>query len=247
VKKWRGNMWEIAICESDPEFVELIEQTVREFYAAHEKEILIKKYADGCSLIDCVNEPIDLIFLDTRLKDVNGYSLAEMICSRSSKKGCYIIFLGRDDSNVSTAFLFHPFGYIIKDRWQEDAVAVLTRLWEHDHRIRSVGFTKRKTKTRLRLSDIMYIEIRKKTLLFCCTHGESYRFTAQIRDYEMLEDGYYFVHSTKSFLVNCAYVKGIKGMVYLKDGTILPCSDSCSKKTRRMWKQYMRDTMRELR
>jgi DNA-binding LytR/AlgR family response regulator len=239
-------MWEIAICESDLEFVEQIEQKLNEFYKVNKKEIRIKKFADGCSLIDCINNPMDLIFLSTRLRDVDGYSIAELICSRYSKKGSYIVFLGRDDSDVATAFLFQPFGFITKDRWYEEADVVLTRLWQHDHRKRSVEITTCKARTQVRISDIMYIEIRKKTLMFCCTKGKSYCFTAQIRDYEMLEDGYYFVHSTKSFLVNCAYVKGIKGMVYLKDGTILPCSDSCSKKMRWMWNRYMIDTMREL-
>jgi DNA-binding LytR/AlgR family response regulator len=239
-------MWEIAICESDPEFVELMEQTLKAFYRAHKKEIRIRRYADGCSLIDSVDETMDLIFLSTGLLDVDGYSIAELICSRYSKKGSYIVFTGREEFGIETAFLFQPFGFVMKERWQKDAGAVLNRLWRHDHRKRSLEMGKRRKRTPVRLSEIMYIEIRKKTLLFCCTHGESYRFTAQIRDYEMLEDGYYFVHSTKSFLVNCAYVKGIRGMVYLKDGTILPCSVSCSKKTRRMWKDYMRDTMREL-
>jgi DNA-binding LytR/AlgR family response regulator len=239
-------MWEIAVCESDPEFVELIEQTLNKFYEAHEEEIRIKEFADGCSLIDCINEPIDLIFLSTRLRDVDGYSMAELICSRYSKRKTHIIFLGNNERDVTSAFLFQPFGYIQKDRWREDAEAVLERLWKHDHRRRSLEIRKRRTKMQVRISEIMYIEIKKKTLLFCCAHGKSYRFTAQIRDYEMLEEDCYFVHSTKSFLVNCAYVQGIKGMVYLKDGTILPCSISCSKKTRQMWEKYMQDTMKEL-
>jgi DNA-binding LytR/AlgR family response regulator len=239
-------MWEIAICESDPEFVELIEQTLNEFYKAHEKEIRIRKYADGCSLIDSVNEPMDLILLSTGLLDVDGYSIAELICSRYSKKGSYIIFTGKKESEMEKAFLFQPFGFIIKDRWQKEADEVLDRLWRHDHRKRSLEMGRRKKKTRVRLSDIMYIEIRKKTLLFCCANGESYRFTAQMCDYEMLEDGCYFVHCTKSFMVNCAYVKGIAGWIYLKDGTMLPCSRSCNKKMRRMWHQYMNDTMKPL-
>jgi DNA-binding LytR/AlgR family response regulator len=239
-------MWEIAICESDPEFVELMEQTLKAFYGVHKKEIRIRRYADGCSMIDSVDETMDLILLSTGLLDVDGYSIAELICSRYSKKGSYIIFTGRDDSEMEKAFLFQPFGFVIKDRWEKDADTVLERLWRHDHRKRSLEMGKRKKRTQVRLSEIMYIEIRKKTLLFCCAHGESYRFTAQICDYEMLEDGCYFVHSTKSFMVNCAYVKGIKDGIYLKDGTMLPCSHSCNKKARRMWAQYMNDTMKPL-
>jgi DNA-binding LytR/AlgR family response regulator len=239
-------MWEIAICESDPEFVELMEQTLKEFYGAHKREIRIRRHADGCSLIDSVDEAMDLIFLSTGLPDVDGYSIAELICSRYSKKGSYIIFTGREDSGMEKAFLFQPFGFVIKDRWQKDAGEVLNRLWQHDHRKRSIEMGKRRKRTQVRLSEVMYIEIRKKTLLFCCAHGESYRFTAQIRDYEMLEDGCYFVHSTKSFMVNCAYVKGIKGWIYLKNGTTLTCSSSCNKKARRIWAQYMSDIMKPL-
>jgi DNA-binding LytR/AlgR family response regulator len=234
-------MWEIVICDSDEAFVEKVKEKLTGFYAKRGMGIRIKVYPNGYSLIPDVDEPMDLILLSTRLSDLDGYIIAELIRTRRSKLESKIVFLGEKDSDVFGAFDYEPFGFIRKSHWEEEAEATLSRLWACDHRERSIEVIYQKTRKRVRVSSIMYIEKQEHSLTVWCTQGESYRFKARMADYERLLEGYYFVHSSRSFLVNCAYVHGIKDTVMLKNGSEIPCSKSCRAQVREMWKRYMKE------
>lgn len=234
-------MWEIVICNSDGIFVERIQKTLTVFYGEHEMKIRIRVYPDAASLISDVDEPMDLILLSTQLSDMDGYLLAELLRTRKSKQESKLIFCGEEDGDVFAAFSYLPFGYIRKNRWDTEADDVLVRLWKYDHRERSIEVVYQRKKKRVRVSDIIYIEGQGHGLTVCCAQGETYHFRGRMAEYEALLDGYYFVHSAKSYLVNCAYVKGITSKVWLKDGGQLPCSRSCAAQTKRMWERYMRE------
>jgi DNA-binding LytR/AlgR family response regulator len=184
---------------------------------------------------------MDLILLSTRLSDINGYAIAELIGTRWSKRESKLIFLGEEGSDVLAAFAYQPFGYIPKNQWDARAENVLWRLWRCDHRERSVEVLYQKKKKYVRVSNIMYIEVQGHSLTVWCERGECYRFTGRLSEYEKLLEGYYFVRSSKSFLVNCAYVHGITDMVRLKNGCEIPCSRSYSSGIRQMWDRYMRE------
>jgi DNA-binding LytR/AlgR family response regulator len=221
-------------------------ETLHNFYEERGMEIQIRIYPDGYSLIPDVDTPMDLILLDTRLSDLNGYIIAELLRTRRSKRDSLIVFLGDPKSDVYEAFSYLPFGYIRKDHWAEESGALLARLWRYDHRERSVEVVYQRKRKRVRVSSIMYIEGQGHSLTVFCTQGENYRFRGRMAEYEALLDGYYFVRSAKSFLVNCAYVRGITNRVELKNGCEIPCSKSCTAQTRQMWDRYMQEMARGL-
>jgi DNA-binding LytR/AlgR family response regulator len=239
-------MWEIVICDSDEVFVERVEETVTSFYAKREMEIHIQVYPDGYTIIPAINEPMDVIFLSTRLSDVSGFCIAALLRTRRLKRDSKIVFLGEEDGDVFESFTYQPFSFIRKCRWESEAEDVLSHLWACDHRERSVQVMYQRKRKQVRVSSIMYIEAYGHSLTVWCTKGESYRFHGRMAEYEERLKGYYFVHSAKSYLVNCAYVHGIKDTVQLKNGFEIPCSKSCSTKTRQMWYRYMQEMARAL-
>jgi DNA-binding LytR/AlgR family response regulator len=187
---------------------------------------------------------MDLILLGTQLSDLSGYIIAQLIRTRCLKRDTALVFLGEDDSDVFGAFAYRPFDYIRKDHWDTEADTMLARLWQYDHRDRSIEVMFQRKKKSVRVSSIMYIEGQGHSVIVCCTNDESYRFRGRMAEYEERLDGYYFVRSAKSFLVNCAYVKGITNRVWLKDGSEIPCSKSCTAQTRQMWNRYMQEMAR---
>lgn len=237
-------MWEIVICDADESFVEEVKKRVSAFYGERGMEIRITKYLDAYAFIEDVDKPMDLILMGTKQNKVDGYVLSDVIRSRPAKKNTILVFLGEKDEDVFGAFVYRPFDYIRKHRWEIDLPVMLQRLWKADHRQRSVEIRYQRKTRRVRVSDIMYIEGQGHDLTVYCTRGENYRFRAKMAEYEKQLQGYYFVHSAKSFLVNCAYVKEVSDRVTLNDGSEIPCSKSCMAQIKQMWQRYMKEIMR---
>jgi DNA-binding LytR/AlgR family response regulator len=234
-------MWDIAICESDYSFAEQVENKLNNFFSHHEMEIRIQKYFDSVSFIDELEQPRDLILLCTKLSDANGYSVARLICDNNTRQGNNIIFLGEDDANISTAFEFWPFGYIKKVNWNKNSDEVLTRLLVRDHLERSVEVLLFQQKKQIKVTSIIYIQRKGHYLNFYCLRNEFYHFRGELEKYDRLLRGYYFVHVTKTYLVNCAYIKEISDIVRFKDGTVIRCSKAYRENARNMWFRYLKE------
>ena len=72
-------MWNIAICDSDKKFAEKFGEQVVRFYREKNLEVELKYFEDGNHFSEATEYPANLIFLNTRLSDVNGYSLAAQL------------------------------------------------------------------------------------------------------------------------------------------------------------------------
>jgi DNA-binding LytR/AlgR family response regulator len=199
-------MWEIAICESDYDFAGLVENKLNAFFSYHDMDFKIQKYPDGASFIADLEHPWDLILLCTTLSDTDGYSVAKLICDRDYKQGTNIIFLGDENANIFKAFEFWPFGYIKKNEWNKKSNEVLIRLLVRDHLERSVGIMYFKQEKQIRVTSIMYIQRKGHYVNILCLRGDFYHFRGELAKYDRLLRGYYFVHVSKTYLVNCAYV-----------------------------------------
>jgi DNA-binding LytR/AlgR family response regulator len=238
-------MWEIVICDADEAFVETLKEKLEAFYGNRGFAIHLTVYRDAFSFIEGIdNQPMDLIFMSTQMPKLDGYLLSEVIRSRPGKRDSILVFLGDQDKDVFGAFAYQPFDYIRKQYWEEMLPVTLKRLWRMDHRKRGVEICYQRKRRWLRVTDIICIEGQGHYLTFHCVKGETYRFRGRMADYEQLLCGYYFVHSAKSFYINCAHIKEIRSMVLMKDGTKIPCSKSCGAQTKRMWHRYMREMMR---
>lgn len=237
-------MWEIVICDADEVFVQTLEEKLTEFYRECGLEIHVRTYAEGYSFLEDVDEPMDLIFLSTRLPKLDGYLLAEVIRSRPSKKDSMIVFLGEQDGDVFGTFPYRPFDYIRKNCWEDTLPPMLKRLWQYDHRERSIRIRYQRKERLVRVSDIRYIESQGHDLTVHCMHGEAYRFRGRLSELEEVLEGYYFVRTAKSFLVNCAHVQEMTNRIALRDGSELPCSKSCNGQAKQMWQRYMREMQR---
>ena len=84
-------MLHIAICDDEKNFVQYLTDLLNRYSKETGRDIKITPYYDGMELIEKYDTTIDLIFLDIRMKLVNGLHAAERIRQRDERVG--IIFL----------------------------------------------------------------------------------------------------------------------------------------------------------
>lgn len=236
-------MWDIAICESDENFVALLTEKLKEFYSGREFEITIHVYSNGQSFIDALNQPQDLIFLNTQLSDMSGFVVAELLLLSRKQKNPVLIFMSDQEKGVFRSFFYQPFWYIRKDMLEDELNTALKRLWILDHRERSVHIRQKRSDKYIRVEDIIYIETQGHNLVFHCKDGD-YRFRSRMAVYEERLKDYYFVHPAKSFLINCAHVDMFTNTVRMKDGSIIPCSKARCAEAKRMRQRYIDEVER---
>ena len=84
-------MIHIAICDDEKDFVAYLTGLLDQYATETGEEIKVTAYYDGMELIEKYDTTIDLIFLDIRMRLVNGLRTAERIRQMDTKVG--IIFL----------------------------------------------------------------------------------------------------------------------------------------------------------
>lgn len=235
-------MWEVVICDSDKNFVSELENYVHDFYGERKLETNIQVYTEGTAFLDAVaGQKVDLLFLNTRLSDMHGFTLAEKLRGQEDKQNTSLVFLSDHDEDVFDSFMYRPFGYMRKTQAKNDLDRILHRLWNVEHADRSITVRHQRTQKLLRIQDIMYMESQGHYLSIHCSDGAVYRFRGRMAEYEELLQGSFFVHSTKSYFVNCAYIAEVKEQVCLTDDTKIPCSKARKNEVKKMCDVYLKD------
>jgi len=234
-------MWEIVICDADAGFAKMLEEKLYAFYQSRDFEARVTICLNGQEFVKAMDQPVDLVFMNTRLPDMTGYIPLEVIRLRPEKEKVIIILLSEHDEDVFDAFTFQPFAYIRKKFFEQEFERGMKRLWATDHRMRSIRIRFRQKERLVRVSDIMYMESQGHYVDIYCINGLKYRFRSSIGYLLKLLEGNYFAQPSKSYLVNCAYVKEIRKKVILSDDTEIPCSKSRKSQTEKMWQRYIQE------
>ncbi len=235
-------MWEVVICDSDKSFATELEDHVRDFYQDRKLETNVQIYTEGAAFRRDLDErKMDLIFLNTRLSDVHGYEIAREIRNHEEKKEASLIFLSDHDEDVFEAFSYQPVAYMRKMHSEQELEKILCRLWGMKHAGRSITVRHQRTHKLLRIQDIMYLESQGHYISVHCVDGESYRFRGRMAEYEEMLQGCFFVHSAKSYLINCAYIESVGENVKLNNGITVPCSKSRKSEVRKVCEFYLKD------
>lgn len=93
-----------------------IAEKLREFYPA---ECEISRYANGANLlVDSVCELFDTFFLDSEMREIDGFSLAKKI--RSGNSFAKIIFVTKNTELAHIGYLYGAFRYVRKFVLEEE-------------------------------------------------------------------------------------------------------------------------------
>ena len=216
-------MLHIAICDDEKGFVQYLTDLLNRYSKETGQDIKITPYYDGIELIEKYDTTIDLIFLDIRMKLVNGLHAAERIRQRDERVG--IIFLTTLTQYGLEGYKYQADDYIIKPikyaRLKDEMSLFLKK---HRHDISPfIIISNDKGKYRITLKDIRYIETSNRNLLVHAQDDIICYKTMKEMEQSLSSQGFGRCHS--GYLVNMLYIKRVEKLdVILTTGEIIPIS-----------------------
>lgn len=105
----------VAVCDDNKVMLEFISRNVDENLTSLDVVHEMSNFENGTGLISQHEKtPFDVVFLDIRLPDIDGFEAARLVKSTSEKT--QIIFITTESSLVYDSFDYHPFYFIPKGK-----------------------------------------------------------------------------------------------------------------------------------
>lgn len=217
-------MIHIAICDDEKDFVAYLTGLLDQYATETGEEIKVTAYHDGMELIEKYDTTIDLIFLDIRMRLVNGLRTAERIRQMDTKVG--IIFLTTLTQYGLEGYKYQATNYIIKPikyaRLKEEMKQWLERHRQDDSPF--IVVVNDAGKFKVFLKSLRFIETFNRNLLLH-TDQENIICYKKMKELEaeLVQHGFVRCHS--GYLVNLFYVKRIEKLdIILTTGERVPIS-----------------------
>ncbi len=214
----------IAICDDDKSVLMQLSDTVGgllergdELQAFEATELLYEAHERA---------PFDAVILDIEMPGINGIDIGWEL--KRLYPHTYIVYVTRFPNFAMEAFRVRAFHYLLKPVSPTDLSWVLEDIREGYASLApgTLEIESREIHAYEKLSDILYMEsfLHKLTLH---TRLRSHTFPGRLGDYEeaLAGKGFYRVH--RSYLVNLAHVKSIRGRkVWVDDSGPIPIGDN---------------------
>lgn len=249
-------MISVAICDDNIIFLERLHRETKKSLTRYKIPHSIKCFSSGAEFLEQHgNTPFDVVFLDIKMPDMDGFQVAERL-RRSSEK-TLIVFVTNEDTLVYDSFSFQPFDFIpklppeslnlpdTKDFMSRRIDNVIKRI---SHRLAAAERICLEMpygeKLLVPIEDILTV----KTAGNYVEYGIRDRKPVKVRkklDEVMSElDNKLFVRLHKSYAVNMGFIKRIdysELLVTLKDGSLLNVSRPHKKDVEAAYLEYLRN------
>lgn len=228
-----------AICDDELTMLDHLYTHISKEFERQNAGAHIDKFMTGKDFLDAHKaEPYDVVFLDIRMPDINGFDIAAEL--RRITEKTYIIFITTENTLVYDSFSFQPFDFIPKTLPSElgtDALSnflvnrltnVIARLLKQISSVKTVSLTLRyNQKLSVNISDIQIIQSVRNYAEYVIADHEPVRIRAKLDDIERGLDGHLFGRPHKSYIVNMNYIKNVDSRnmtLTLKSGDIISIS-----------------------
>ncbi|MBQ7115269.1 MAG: response regulator transcription factor [Clostridia bacterium] len=222
-------MLKIAICDDEKNVCDYIEKRVMDFLAKADSEGEATVFYDSAPLIEfCKENPsyLDIIFLDIKMKTVNGVDCAKQL--RDLGVEALIVFVTSSAEYVFSGYEVKAFRYILKtdlvnafDRIFGECLNELSKADDSFYTVKTASAVKN-----IPLNDIFYFESNKRVLIVH-TKNDEYSFYGKLDAVEKELEGKDFIRTHQSYLVNAKKIKSVsKDSAELLNGELLPVSKS---------------------
>lgn len=202
-------MLHIAICDDEKTFVHHLEELLSQYILETGEEIKTSIFYDGLDLIEKYDPSFDLIFLDIQMKMVDGLRAARRIREKDESVG--IIFLTTLAQYGLEGYKYQAANYIIKPLQYGRLKAELDKFIRRRHQETEPALiiSNDTGKYKVILKNLRYVETYNRNLLFH-TEQESILCYRSMKEMEKRLQGSSFARCHTSYLINLAYVKGVK-------------------------------------
>lgn len=216
-------MLRIAIVEDDPTDLAQIMEYLRYYEAEHSQTFSVRQFTDPVRFLADYRPDFDMVFMDIELPHFNGVEAAKRL--RALDNIVTLTFITNMEQCAvkgyevdALDFVVKPINYYRFSSMMTKAIRSIAKRAEKEILVRSSSKI-----TRLRISQIYYVEIRDHLLLFHSDLGDLDSW-GNLSDIERELAEYDFVRCSSSYLVNLRHVVAVDGNTVVVAGDQLPIS-----------------------
>lgn len=196
----------IGICDDVFEYCSSVKSYVEYYLKMNNIKYEIHTFLNGKDLINS-NINFDILFLDIELEDISGITVAEHMLNYSPNT--IIIIVTNYRKYLDAAMDLNALRFIDKPITQERVTSVLEKAISEINNGSITIHTKTNEIKKMKKSDIIYVEVVRKTTTFYTKNGivECNQPITKFRD---VLNSSYFAIPHNSFIVNLNYVLSYK-------------------------------------
>lgn len=216
-------MVKIVIVEDDPSDLSRLTDCLRQYEKEQREQFSVKSFSNPSDFLNTYQPDCDLIFMDIELPLFNGVDVARQL--REIDSVVTLVFITNMEQYAVNGyevdaldFVVKPINYYRFSSMMRKALRGIARRGEKEIVVQSTG-----TITRLRTSQIYYVEIRDHLLIYHTDQGK-FESWGKLADVEAELSNHHFVRSGSSHLVNLRHVISVTGNSVNVAGTTLPIS-----------------------
>lgn len=215
-------MIKTAICDDENFFVDELYTKIKDFFLNKRVGFSATKYMSGKALAEHARD-YDLIFLDVKMRDQDGFKTAEALRKRGFSGHLIFVTIMKDD--VYKAFEYEAFDYLVKPLSKTSFEHTMDRfLRTLQNGGKQLIITRKSQQQIVNFSDILYCEVINRKIYLHLSNGNTIEYYGKISELEQ-RLGVVFFKSHRSYLVNLKYITGYNANeIILDSGEKLPLS-----------------------
>lgn len=233
-------MIRIAICDDERDMLDAARKKVSDFFRRKNMETEILQFSCGEELLAC-DRTIDILFLDIRMKKMDGMETARRLRSRKFKG--FLIFMTVLKEMVFNAFEVQAFDYLVKPIKEQSFEKTMERLLASMQTVGETSLLVQKgyESSIIPFDDIVFAEIIDRKVYLHLISSEVIDYYDRIENLET-RLGSRFFRCHRSFLIHLKYLKSYRnGTACMENGKEIPVSRLRSKAFSGVILQYMKE------
>lgn len=237
-------MIRIAICDDEPEWINIAHEIVEIFFEERSIENTIETFDNAQSLLKAavaLKEPFNILILDIDMPDINGFDAAEKL--KELYPDMLLMFYTAHEQYVFDSFRFQPFRYIRKEHVNQELKPALLEAYRIIDLCRDkfVELKSSDNTFNIKVSDILYFETNKRKCDVHLKDGSILTVRQMIKALCTMIGGDNFVMVHSGAVVNIKYISCFSNFdVTLENGIRLPVSRPRSKGVKAAISEYWR-------
>ena len=210
----------IAICEDESGARAWVRQALMSVIP-EDSRMSIREFGDGELLLAAYiasNSPFDVVLLDVDMPGLNGLETARRI--RNQDGSVVIAFLTSYSEFAIKGYEVRAFRYILKNEPEPLLQRQLREVVrEGMRRVKRLTIVTKDAKYALPAQSILYAEVYNRVVTIHARGGTAHQYYGTLAELEAELEGYSFVRTHKSYLVNLAAIDSIRDdQILLKGG-----------------------------
>ncbi|MFV0466696.1 MAG: LytR/AlgR family response regulator transcription factor [Lachnospiraceae bacterium] len=232
-------MIQIAIAEDEMKFQNVLMDYLETYQTEMNQKLKYRLFADGKDLMDHYSDDWNLIFLDIKMKQMDGMETARLIREKNSE--VTIVFITTMAKYAIEGYKVDAYDFLLKPLGYQQFHTKLTKMIQlinmrSVHKFLLLPFEDGKEK--ISTDQILYIEVKNHKLNYI-TMDKTYIQRGSLSKIEEELYECHFIRCSNSYLVNLKHVSGIEHDYVLVGADTIPISRSYKKEFIQRASEYL--------